>query len=172
MNLSAWPRGEDQPIDFSRTSAFTRHSSDSHSTSSSTGSNSPAGSKSLIPSPHSPDEVHSPSPVSPATSTPSLNSSNSNSRKKGRPLPEELKDDAYWERRRKNNEAAKRSRDARRAKEYEVAIRATILEQENLKLRVEIASLKTELAKLRCLMYPAIQSNRKGRDSCCVHEHD
>lgn len=110
--------------------------------------------------------------------------SSSSSRKKGRPLPEELKDEAYWERRRKNNEAAKRSRDARRAKEYEVAIRATILEQENLKLRVEIASLKTELAKLRCLMYPAMQQqqqnqqsnqsngNRKNRDSCCRHDHD
>lgn len=102
----------------------------------------------------------------------------SSSRKKGRPLPEELKDDAYWERRRKNNEAAKRSRDARRAKEYEVAIRATILEQENLKLRVEIASLKTELAKLRCLMYPSMQQqsnqsngNRKSRE-CCRHDHD
>ena len=103
------------------------------------------------------------------------------SKKKGRPLPEELKDEAYWERRRKNNEAAKRSRDARRAKEYEVAIRATILEQENLKLRVEIASLKTELAKMRCLMYPAIQQqqqsnhsngNRKSRESCCRHDHD
>ena len=34
-----------------------------------------------------------------------------------------LKDDAYWERRRKNNEAAKRSRDARRAKEDEIALR-------------------------------------------------
>ncbi|CAF1094323.1 unnamed protein product [Didymodactylos carnosus] len=33
------------------------------------------------------------------------------------------KDEAYWERRRKNNEAAKRSRDARRAKEDEIAIR-------------------------------------------------
>jgi bZIP factor len=33
------------------------------------------------------------------------------------------KDDAYWERRRKNNEAAKRSRDARRVKEDEIALR-------------------------------------------------
>jgi protein giant len=35
----------------------------------------------------------------------------------------DTKDDAYWERRRKNNEAAKRSRDARRAKEDEIALR-------------------------------------------------
>jgi hypothetical protein len=76
-----------------------------------------------------------------------------NMRKRGRPLPEDLKDEAYWERRRKNNEAAKRSRDARRAKEDEIAIRAAFLEQENLKLRVEIAQLKTETAKLRCLLY-------------------
>ena len=34
-----------------------------------------------------------------------------------------IKDEAYWERRRKNNEAAKRSRDARRAKEDEIALR-------------------------------------------------
>jgi len=79
--------------------------------------------------------------------------SNGSVRKRGRPLPDELKDEAYWERRRKNNEAAKRSRDARRAKESEVAIRAAFLEQENLQLRVEVAALKTEVANLRCLLY-------------------
>lgn len=75
------------------------------------------------------------------------------SRKRARILPEEQKDGAYWERRRKNNEAAKRSRDMRRAKEDEIAIRAALLEQENLKLRVEVAALKTETAKLRCMLY-------------------
>ncbi len=74
-------------------------------------------------------------------------------RKKARTLPEDKKDDAYWDRRRKNNEAAKRSRDARRAKEDEIAIRAAFLEQENLKLRVEVAALKNETAKLRCMLY-------------------
>ncbi|XP_054260164.1 protein giant-like [Macrosteles quadrilineatus] len=59
---------------------------------------------------------------------------------------------AYWERRRKNNEAAKRSRDARRAKEDEIAIRAAFLEQENLKLKYELATLRTETAKLRQLV--------------------
>lgn len=63
------------------------------------------------------------------------------------------KDAAYWERRRKNNEAAKRSRDARRAKEDEIAIRAAFLEQENLKLKYEVAALRNETAKLRCLLY-------------------
>lgn len=63
------------------------------------------------------------------------------------------KDSAYWERRRKNNEAAKRSRDARRAKEDEIAIRAAFLEQENLKLKYELVTLRQEHAKLRCLVY-------------------
>ncbi|XP_034946706.1 protein giant [Chelonus insularis] len=63
------------------------------------------------------------------------------------------KDAAYWERRRKNNEAAKRSRDARRAKEDEIAIRAAFLEQENMKLKYEIVALRNETARLRCLVY-------------------
>ncbi|XP_059470571.1 protein giant [Neocloeon triangulifer] len=49
------------------------------------------------------------------------------------------KDAAYWERRRKNNEAAKRSRDNRRNKEDELAIRATFLERENLILKSRLA---------------------------------
>ncbi|CAN7999580.1 unnamed protein product [Ixodes hexagonus] len=78
---------------------------------------------------------------------------NGDGKKRTGRLPDDLKDDAYWERRRKNNEAAKRSRDARRAKEDEIAIRAAFLEQENLKLKVEVAALKNEMSKLRCLLY-------------------
>ncbi|BES97194.1 Basic region leucine zipper [Nesidiocoris tenuis] len=75
------------------------------------------------------------------------------------------RDSAYWERRRKNNEAAKRSRDARRAKEDEIAIRAAFLEQENLRLKYQVAALSDETAKLRCILYssqdhkPAIHSS-------------
>ena len=53
------------------------------------------------------------------------------------------------ERRKKNNEAAKRSRDTRRAKEDEIAIRAAFLEQENLQLKWEAARLRTEISRLR-----------------------
>ncbi|XP_035738489.1 transcription factor VBP-like isoform X1 [Vespa mandarinia] len=63
------------------------------------------------------------------------------------------KDAAYWERRKKNNEAAKRSRDARRAKEDEIAIRAAFLEQENIRLKYELAALRNETAKLKCMIY-------------------
>jgi len=62
------------------------------------------------------------------------------------------KDGHYWERRRKNNEAAKRSRDARRAKEEEVALRASILEQENRQLRVELTAFRLEVARLSELL--------------------
>ena len=58
------------------------------------------------------------------------------------------KDAAYRERRRKNNEAAKRSRDARRAKEDEIAIRAAFLEHENKRLKYELSVLKNETAKI------------------------
>lgn len=62
-------------------------------------------------------------------------------------------DSTYWEKRRKNNEAAKRSRDARRAKEDELAIRAAFLERENLHLRCEISNMKLELEELRTIVY-------------------
>ena len=61
----------------------------------------------------------------------------------------EGKDEAYWERRRKNNEAAKRSRDARRLKENEIAVRANFLEQENIQLKMELVQLRTELGAVR-----------------------
>ena len=65
---------------------------------------------------------------------------------------QDVKDQAYWERRRKNNLAAKRSRDARRAKEDEIAIRAAFLEQENIQLKWEVARLKSETARLRAML--------------------
>jgi hypothetical protein len=63
------------------------------------------------------------------------------------------KDPSYLERRRKNNEAAKRSRDARRAKEEEVALKACLLEEENKQLRIELASLKQEIGRLKQLLF-------------------
>ena len=45
-------------------------------------------------------------------------------------VPDDLKDEKYWARRRKNNMAAKRSRDARRVKENQIALRAGFLEKE------------------------------------------
>lgn len=95
-----------------------------------------------------------------AESRSSSNTSQENSTetdsKKLKHVPEEKKDGSYWERRRKNNEAAKRSRDNRRVKEEEIAMRAAFLEQENLKLRAQVAILKNETAKLHYMLYNRI----------------
>ncbi|XP_068192188.1 HLF transcription factor, PAR bZIP family member a [Antennarius striatus] len=64
-------------------------------------------------------------------------------------IPEDMKDDRYWARRRKNNVAAKRSRDARRLKENQIAIRAGFLEKENAALRLEVADMRKELGRCR-----------------------
>lgn len=56
-------------------------------------------------------------------------------------------------RRQKNNEAAKRSRDMRRAKEDGVAVRCALLEAENVQLRLEMAWLKNETGRLKYMLY-------------------
>ncbi|KAI3364812.1 hypothetical protein L3Q82_000922 [Scortum barcoo] len=61
-------------------------------------------------------------------------------------------DDKYWARRRKNNLAAKRSRDARRLKENQIAIRAGFLEKENSALRQEVADLRKELGRTKNIL--------------------
>ncbi|XP_075039093.1 thyrotroph embryonic factor isoform X2 [Mixophyes fleayi] len=64
-------------------------------------------------------------------------------------VPEEMKDERYWNRRKKNNVAAKRSRDARRLKENQITVRAAFLEKENTVLRTEVAELRKELGKCK-----------------------
>ncbi|CAJ1080635.1 TEF transcription factor%2C PAR bZIP family member a isoform X2 [Xyrichtys novacula] len=64
-------------------------------------------------------------------------------------VPEEQKDDKYWQRRKKNNVAAKRSRDARRLKENQITVRAAFLERENAALRSEVADLRKECGRYK-----------------------
>uniref|UniRef100_A0A5S6R4C5 BZIP domain-containing protein n=1 Tax=Trichuris muris TaxID=70415 RepID=A0A5S6R4C5_TRIMR len=78
--------------------------------------------------------------------------------KKERTSSDDERGDAYWERRRKNNEAAKRSREVRRAKEEEIALRAAYLEQENMKLKAQVAVLKNESARLHCMLISHTQT--------------
>ena len=66
---------------------------------------------------------------------------------------DQQKDEGYWDKRKKNNESAKRSREARRIKEEQIALRVVYLEQENLQLRTEVSLLKSEIEKLRCMLY-------------------
>ncbi|CAL8302449.1 unnamed protein product [Lota lota] len=64
-------------------------------------------------------------------------------------VPEERKDEKYWNRRNKNNVAAKRSRDARRLKENQITVRAAFLERENTVLRSEVAELRKECGRFK-----------------------
>nr|CAH8822305.1 unnamed protein product [Trichobilharzia regenti] len=63
--------------------------------------------------------------------------------------PKEIKDKAYWEKRVKNNEAARRSRRARKTKELSLKKYADNLEKVNMKLIEEIELLKAEIIQLK-----------------------
>ncbi|XP_076328209.1 hepatic leukemia factor-like isoform X2 [Tachypleus tridentatus] len=82
-----------------------------------------------------------------------VTSSLKKSKKKPQPIPEEFKDNAYWERRKKNNESAKRSRELRRCKEEQTKYKVALLEQENLQLKAEVAMLRKELEKVHNMLY-------------------
>lgn len=64
-------------------------------------------------------------------------------------VPEDRKDEKYWARRKKNNHAAKRSRDARRIKENQIAMRAAYLEKENGTLKDQLEKVLRENARLK-----------------------
>lgn len=63
-------------------------------------------------------------------------------------VPDGLKDEKYWARRRKNNMAAKRSRDARRMKENQIALRAGFLEKEVIIVPCERNHYKSRFQRL------------------------
>lgn len=63
-------------------------------------------------------------------------------RRKREFIPEDRKDATYWEKRRKNNEAAKRSREKRRANDYLLERRLLELSKENSQLQEELAYMK------------------------------
>ena len=67
---------------------------------------------------------------------------NSNSVEKGKG-----KDAKYWERRQRNNLAAKRSREAKRAREIQIAKKSVALEKENANLKKLVRKLKADIKK-------------------------
>ncbi|XP_039861841.1 TEF transcription factor, PAR bZIP family member b isoform X2 [Simochromis diagramma] len=64
-------------------------------------------------------------------------------------VPDEQKDEKYWSRRKKNNLAAKRSRDARRLKENQITVRASFLERENAALRQQVAEMRKDCGRCK-----------------------
>lgn len=63
-------------------------------------------------------------------------------------VPDAAKDEKYWENRFKNNVAARRSREARRLKENQIALRAAYLERENRILKKELEDVNFANSKL------------------------
>ena len=60
------------------------------------------------------------------------------------------KDEGYWEKRRKNNEAARRSRNVRKAKEQETALRAEFLEKENERIKMQLSLMTSHIMSCNC----------------------
>ena len=81
-------------------------------------------------------------------------------------VPDELKNNKYWAKRYKNNEAAKRSREARRLKENQRAMRARLLEEENNALKGEVDVLKKENSDLKQMMMALEEKFNKISNSC------
>lgn len=81
-------------------------------------------------------------------------------RRKREFTPEEKKDASYWEKRRKNNEAAKRSREKRRVSDYMLETQLVALSEENAALRAELLALKLRYGLLSSgCSYTAHQRN-------------
>ncbi|XP_015220829.2 nuclear factor interleukin-3-regulated protein-like [Lepisosteus oculatus] len=79
------------------------------------------------------------------------------SRRKREFMPDEKKDASYWEKRRKNNEAAKRSREKRRVNDFVLESRLLALGEENVRLRAELLALKLRFGLLSPAAYAAHQ---------------
>jgi hypothetical protein len=83
-------------------------------------------------------------------------------KKKANPVPGHMKDSVYWERRKRNNDSAKRSREGRRQKEEQIAMKAVYQEQEIMALRAENVMLRQELERMQMLMYNGVNAAALG----------
>ena len=63
-------------------------------------------------------------------------------RKRREFIPENKKDEGYWEKRRKNNEAARRSREKRRYSDIALETRIVNMSRDNKRLRIELTAIK------------------------------
>ncbi|XP_075067244.1 nuclear factor interleukin-3-regulated protein [Mixophyes fleayi] len=74
-------------------------------------------------------------------------------RRKREFIPDEKKDAMYWEKRRKNNEAAKRSREKRRLNDMVLENKLIALGEENATLKTELLSLKLKFGLISSTSY-------------------
>ncbi|XP_005165781.1 nuclear factor, interleukin 3 regulated, member 5 isoform X1 [Danio rerio] len=78
---------------------------------------------------------------------------NSSCRRKREFISDEKKDASYWEKRRKNNEAAKRSREKRRLNDMVLENRVIALNDENVRLKTELLQLKLRFGLISSASY-------------------
>ncbi|XP_051549768.1 basic leucine zipper transcriptional factor ATF-like 2 [Myxocyprinus asiaticus] len=71
----------------------------------------------------------------------------SNRHRKREMTPAERKDASYWDKRQKNNEAAKRSREKRRLNDFMLEDQLLALSKENAQLRAEVLSLQYHIGR-------------------------
>ncbi|TDH02519.1 hypothetical protein EPR50_G00153370 [Perca flavescens] len=74
-------------------------------------------------------------------------------RRKREFISDEKKDACYWEKRRKNNEAAKRSREKRRLNDMVLENRVIALNDENVRLKTELLQLKLRFGLINTASY-------------------
>ncbi|XP_034045589.1 nuclear factor, interleukin 3 regulated, member 2 [Thalassophryne amazonica] len=74
-------------------------------------------------------------------------------RRKREFISDEKKDASYWEKRRKNNEAAKRSREKRRLNDMVLENRVIALNDENARLKTELLQLKLRFGLISTASY-------------------
>ncbi|KAK7940169.1 hypothetical protein WMY93_003495 [Mugilogobius chulae] len=78
---------------------------------------------------------------------------NATCRRKREFISDEKKDASYWEKRRKNNEAAKRSREKRRLNDMVLENRVMALNDENVRLKTELLQLKLRFGLISTASY-------------------
>uniref|UniRef100_A0A8D0L7D3 Nuclear factor interleukin-3-regulated protein n=1 Tax=Sphenodon punctatus TaxID=8508 RepID=A0A8D0L7D3_SPHPU len=88
-------------------------------------------------------------------------------RRKREFIPDEKKDAMYWEKRRKNNEAAKRSREKRRLNDLVLENKLIALGEENATLKAELLSLKLKFGLISSAAYA--QEIQKLSNSTAVY---
>ncbi|XP_034439192.1 nuclear factor, interleukin 3 regulated, member 4 [Hippoglossus hippoglossus] len=84
---------------------------------------------------------------------------NKGPRRKREFIPEEKKDALYWEKRQKNNEAAKRSRVKRRIHDYVLETHFMALKEENARLSAELMAIKLHFGLVRPAAHTVHQNN-------------
>lgn len=89
-----------------------------------------------------PSMIRSNSMSSSSGSSPASLSGVFNSRKQRTFIPDSLKDEGYFDRRKRNNEAAKRSREKRRISDMVIEQRVLDLTKENVLLKTELYAIK------------------------------